>query len=157
MFCELAQVELKVENCPIAQCMYRAPNGGCAYARLTADDVDVHAISSVTGRKVYKLKSQGAAAKELIEIGLAIDSYAEYVKETVPPDFEIKVQGQSNGVQVVNTKESSGGIYNRLKNIFGLTDSQQHEFWSEERFSKWSKRSEVQYGLVAMRQALVSI
>lgn len=159
IFCELEQVELRVDICPIA-CMYRAANGTCAHNALTDDQVDVATLSKVNGKKVYKLKTMGAAAKQLIEIGLAIDSYAEYIKETVPKIDRSNINAESDAdgrANVVNTSEGSSGVTNRLKNLFNLTDYQRREFWSEDRFSKWSKRMETQVTLRDMRQALISI
>jgi hypothetical protein len=137
--------------------MYRAANGSCAHDALTSDQVDVVTLSRVNGKKVYKLKTIGAAAKQLIEIGLAIDSYAEYIKEVVPKNDRSSAENEDEAAQVVNRNEGSSGVTNRLKNLFNLTDNQRREFWSEDRFSKWSKRMGTQVTLRDMRQALISI
>jgi hypothetical protein len=132
--------------------------------------MDVAIVGKVTGKKVYKLKSIGAAAKHMIEIGLAIDRYADYIKDLVPklepklesnpdiPEYSgtLSITNTLSTVQTVNTNESSG-VSIRLKRGFNLSDNQQEEFWSEARFSNWSKRSGTSVNLRDMRQALISI
>lgn len=166
MFCALENLHLSVETCPVP-CMYRAHEGTCAYEELTDEQVDAQTLSRVTGKKVYKIKAMAAAAKQMIEIGTVIDRYSDFIKETVPRlpnqntlklvDKEMVERYLANVAEgkVVNTSEGSG-VALRLKRGFNLSDNQQSEFWSEERFSKWSKRSGTSVSLREMRQALIA-
>jgi paraquat-inducible protein B len=167
MFCEIERVELRIDTCPV-RCMYKAANGKCSFTKLSDEDVDVITISQLTGRKVYKLKAQASSAKQMIEIGLAIDRYCDYIRDTVPKAHEQTMNVKSMAFRVLNSNlsaeaeavngiESSSGVASRLKRVFNLTPNQQEAFWSESKFLNWSKRSGSSVTLRDMRQALISI
>lgn len=152
MFCGLEQIELKVSVCPV-KCQYKSVVGGCAFTELTADEVDVQTIAVVRNLKPYKVKAEAMLAKRAISIGLAIDKYADYIKESFP-----RPKGTSTlqSAQVVNTRGSNANG-DLLREHFQLTENQQHEFWAEDRFSTWAKRNSVTFTLADFAQALSAI
>lgn len=152
MFCGLEQIELKVTVCPV-NCQYKSAVGGCAFTELTVDDVDVQTIAVIRNLKPYKVKAEAVLAKRAIAIGLAIDKYSDYVKESFPKQRNDRTL---QGGQVVNTRGSNANG-ELLREHFQLTENQQHEFWAEDRFSTWAKRNGVTFTLADFAQALSAI
>jgi hypothetical protein len=96
MFCELEQIELKVNTCPV-RCAYRLSNGQCGYQELTAEDVTVQKIAELRGHKVYRVKAQAASSKTMIQLGIMMDRYADYIRD--PSNAE-----RANNPGVVSSK-----------------------------------------------------
>ena len=145
MFCNLAQIELKVQICPV-MCLYRTQLMKCGFSELTDEAVDAQDISQLMGKKSYKVKSHVSSGKNMISLGVVIDRYSSWVRESFPD------QGIDEGVNIKDSKVSE-----QLRRHFKLSDNQQQEFWSDERYRDWSNRNSVSTLLTEIKQALLSI
>lgn len=147
MFCGLTHVELTVSICPV-RCMYRSSTGTCKFQELTEDDLEPRVIALIRNEKTYKVKSAIAEGTRNIKIGLAIDGYADFVKNS----FRRK---SSKVVETVNEMDSH--ISTVLTTVFGLAPNQQRRFWSPKRFRRWAQRTGSAFTLRDVKQSLATI
>ncbi len=147
MFCPLEQIELTVSTCPV-KCCYRRANGQCGFSELTDEDLDPKTIALVRNEKTYKVKSAIARGTRSIKIGLAIDRYADFVKNSFR-------RGESQVGETVNGMDSH--VSNVLMAVFGLAPNQQKRFWSPKRFTKWARRTGSAFTLSDVKESLASI
>lgn len=169
--------------------MYRSQTGACNYEEMTEDVIDVTKLATMSGKKVYKVKAHVSAAKNRIEIGMAIDQYCDWLrtndllsastpieKEKIPFVRTIQISENAtieidsaqtvvvrrNPSDVVNEDVSYGSIKSSrpsqiLESVFGLTEEQQKDFWSSDKFMKWKATTKSGLTLNDFQQSLTSI
>lgn len=85
-----------------------------------------------------------------IKIALAIDRYSEFVKSSFP-DLRYREKPK----EVVNGIDSH--VRKVLRQVFGLADNQQKEFWSEIRYASWAQRTGSAFTLADIKESLADI
>ena len=148
MFCPLERVELSIDHCPVTSCVYRSNLGQCSYDMLTADTgVTAIEVAQAKQVKLYKVKSSINTAKQSIEIGIILDRYADYIKESFISQSQPVKYDAANNSQINKI----------LTRVFYLSEEQQIKFWDTTRFNEWSKRTNVKVTLQDIRQVLQSL
>jgi hypothetical protein len=150
MFCHMIQAELTVSVCP-AKCQYKTATGGCGFTELTEDNVEPRTIAELKGEKVYKVKTAINQSVRAIKIGLAVDRYADFVKSSFPA-LRMRYKTEAGTVNGIDSHVSKV-----LRKVFGLTDNQQTEFWSENRYSGWASRTGSAFTLTDIKEQLATI
>jgi hypothetical protein len=158
VYCGLEHLELTVSLCPV-KCCYRRGNGQCGFQELSDDGVDVQTIAAIKGEKTFKVRTAATAATKNIKLGLAIDRYAEYIRQSFPRHIEKNSQVVDfppiKVGETVNEKDSHVSVV--LSTVFGLAPNQQKKFWSPKRFTKWAQRTGSTFKLNDVRESLASI
>lgn len=161
MFCPLEQIELRTSTCVVNGCMYKGSAGSCEYDKLAeARNLSTSEIAEIKQVKMYKVKAWSNTARQNIEIGLIVDRYSEYVKDSFPVSEVTKQEEMSRNIQSKeeNSNDKTEDISaTLLRRVFGLSDFQQQQFWDEERFNQWCRRNNVTVSLKDISQVLKSI